>query len=81
MFGEGGGKLMGCLCCVCPPPMFGGADGVSLSPPALQLPLVSDGGGRAVLPEGTQHPPPPSRPRNMLGLPQPPFLVPRSMER
>uniref|UniRef100_A0A663E8X6 mitogen-activated protein kinase kinase n=1 Tax=Aquila chrysaetos chrysaetos TaxID=223781 RepID=A0A663E8X6_AQUCH len=47
---------------------------------ALQLPLVSDGGGRAVLPEGTQHPPPPSRPRNMLGLPQPPFLVPRSME-
>ncbi|GAB0201757.1 dual specificity mitogen-activated protein kinase kinase 7 [Grus japonensis] len=47
---------------------------------ALQLPLVSDGGGRAVLPEGTQHPPPPSRPRNMLGLPQPPFLVPRSVE-
>ncbi|KAF1597518.1 Dual specificity mitogen-activated protein kinase kinase 7, partial [Eudyptes moseleyi] len=48
--------------------------------PTLQLPLVSDGGGRAVLPEGTQHPPPPSRPRNMLGLPQPPFLVPRSVE-
>ncbi|XP_064293201.1 dual specificity mitogen-activated protein kinase kinase 7 isoform X2 [Phalacrocorax carbo] len=47
---------------------------------ALQLPLVSDGGGRAAPPEGAQHPPPPARPRNMLGLPQPPFLVPRSVE-
>ncbi|XP_074423153.1 dual specificity mitogen-activated protein kinase kinase 7 isoform X1 [Larus michahellis] len=48
--------------------------------PTLQLPLVSDGGGRAVPPEGPQHPPPPSRPRHMLGLPPPPFLVPRSVE-
>ncbi|XP_064293200.1 dual specificity mitogen-activated protein kinase kinase 7 isoform X1 [Phalacrocorax carbo] len=48
--------------------------------PTLQLPLVSDGGGRAAPPEGAQHPPPPARPRNMLGLPQPPFLVPRSVE-
>ena len=47
--------------------------------PTLQLPLVSDGGGRAAAPEGPQHAPP-ARPRHMLGLPQPPFLVPRSME-
>ncbi|XP_032297845.1 dual specificity mitogen-activated protein kinase kinase 7-like, partial [Coturnix japonica] len=48
-------------------------------PPALQLPLVSDGGGRAAAPEVPQHAPP-ARPRHMLGLPQPPFLVPRSVE-
>uniref|UniRef100_A0A669QF53 Dual specificity mitogen-activated protein kinase kinase 7 n=1 Tax=Phasianus colchicus TaxID=9054 RepID=A0A669QF53_PHACC len=48
-------------------------------PPALQLPLVSDGGGRAAAPDGPQHAPP-ARPRHMLGLPQPPFLVPRSVE-
>lgn len=63
-----------------PPPLWG-LTGSLCPPPALQLPLVSDGGGRAVPPEGPQHPPPPSRPRHMLGLPPPPFLVPRSVER
>ncbi|XP_056366481.1 dual specificity mitogen-activated protein kinase kinase 7 isoform X1 [Oenanthe melanoleuca] len=45
---------------------------------ALQLPLVSEG-GRGGPPESPQ-PAPPPRPRQMLGLPPPPFLVPRSLE-
>ncbi|XP_039575503.1 dual specificity mitogen-activated protein kinase kinase 7 isoform X1 [Passer montanus] len=45
---------------------------------ALQLPLVSEG-GRGGTPESPQ-PAPPPRPRQMLGLPPPPFLVPRSLE-
>ncbi|XP_063997958.1 dual specificity mitogen-activated protein kinase kinase 7 isoform X3 [Pogoniulus pusillus] len=49
---------------------------------ALQLPLVSDGGvrggGPAEAPPAV--PPAPARPRQMLGLPPPPFLVPRSHE-
>ncbi|XP_030826097.1 dual specificity mitogen-activated protein kinase kinase 7 [Camarhynchus parvulus] len=44
----------------------------------LQLPLVSEG-GRGGPPESPQ-PAPPPRPRQMLGLPPPPFLVPRSLE-
>ncbi|XP_068778758.1 dual specificity mitogen-activated protein kinase kinase 7 isoform X1 [Struthio camelus] len=50
--------------------------------PTLQLPLVPDGGGRpAAAPDASpQPPPPPARPRHMLGLPQPPFLMHRSME-
>ncbi|XP_064355427.1 dual specificity mitogen-activated protein kinase kinase 7 isoform X2 [Dromaius novaehollandiae] len=51
---------------------------------ALQLPLVPDGGGRpaaAAPPDAAAPPPPPpARPRHMLGLPQPPFLMHRSME-
>ncbi|NXD46566.1 MP2K7 kinase, partial [Copsychus sechellarum] len=46
--------------------------------PTLQLPLVSEG-GRGGPPESPQ-PAPPPRPRQMLGLPPPPFLVPRSLE-
>ncbi|XP_039575505.1 dual specificity mitogen-activated protein kinase kinase 7 isoform X2 [Passer montanus] len=46
--------------------------------PTLQLPLVSEG-GRGGTPESPQ-PAPPPRPRQMLGLPPPPFLVPRSLE-
>ncbi|XP_033367442.1 dual specificity mitogen-activated protein kinase kinase 7 isoform X3 [Parus major] len=45
---------------------------------ALQLPLVSEG-VRGGPPESPQ-PAPPPRPRQMLGLPPPPFLVPRSLE-
>ncbi|XP_068033934.1 dual specificity mitogen-activated protein kinase kinase 7-like, partial [Anomalospiza imberbis] len=44
----------------------------------LQLPLVSEG-GRGGPPESPQ-PVPPPRPRQMLGLPPPPYLVPRSLE-
>ncbi|OWK50192.1 Dual specificity mitogen-activated protein kinase kinase 7 [Lonchura striata] len=47
--------------------------------PTLQLPLVSEG-GRGGAPESPQ-PAPPPRPRQMLGLPPPPYLVPRSLER
>ncbi|XP_045146274.1 dual specificity mitogen-activated protein kinase kinase 7 isoform X1 [Echinops telfairi] len=54
------------------------------SPPrggrALQLPLANDGGSRSPSSESSpQHPTPPARPRNILGLP-PPFFTPRSME-
>uniref|UniRef100_A0A8D0GSS0 Dual specificity mitogen-activated protein kinase kinase 7 n=1 Tax=Sphenodon punctatus TaxID=8508 RepID=A0A8D0GSS0_SPHPU len=55
-----------------------------LSPPAaLQLPLANDGGSRSPSLESSpqHHAAHPSRPRHMLGLPQPPFLMHRSMER
>uniref|UniRef100_A0A674HD17 mitogen-activated protein kinase kinase n=1 Tax=Taeniopygia guttata TaxID=59729 RepID=A0A674HD17_TAEGU len=58
------------------PPFLGSL--TLLSPPALQLPLVSEG-GRGGTPESPQ-PAPPPRPRQMLGLPPPPYLVPRSLE-
>lgn len=49
--------------------------------PALQLPLANDGGSRSPCSESSpQHPTPPARPRNMLGLPSTLFM-PRSMER
>ncbi|KYO18865.1 dual specificity mitogen-activated protein kinase kinase 7 isoform C [Alligator mississippiensis] len=48
---------------------------------ALQLPLANDGSSRSSSSESSpQHHTPPVRPRHMLGLPQPPFLMHRSME-
>ncbi|XP_021560947.1 dual specificity mitogen-activated protein kinase kinase 7 isoform X3 [Neomonachus schauinslandi] len=48
--------------------------------PTLQLPLANDGGSRSPSSESSpQHPTPPARPRNMLGLP-PTLFMPRSME-
>ncbi|XP_066470087.1 dual specificity mitogen-activated protein kinase kinase 7 isoform X2 [Tiliqua scincoides] len=48
--------------------------------PTLQLPLANDGSSRSPsLENSPQHPTHP-RPRNMLGLPQPSFLLHRSME-
>ncbi|XP_045847003.1 dual specificity mitogen-activated protein kinase kinase 7 isoform X1 [Meles meles] len=48
--------------------------------PTLQLPLANDGGSRSPSSESSpQHPTPPARPRNMLGLPSTLFM-PRSME-
>ncbi|XP_058393868.1 dual specificity mitogen-activated protein kinase kinase 7 isoform X3 [Diceros bicornis minor] len=47
---------------------------------ALQLPLANDGGSRSPSSESSpQHPTPPARPRQMLGLPSTLF-TPRSME-
>uniref|UniRef100_A0A8D0GRY9 Dual specificity mitogen-activated protein kinase kinase 7 n=1 Tax=Sphenodon punctatus TaxID=8508 RepID=A0A8D0GRY9_SPHPU len=50
--------------------------------PTLQLPLANDGGSRSPSLESSpqHHAAHPSRPRHMLGLPQPPFLMHRSME-
>ncbi|XP_034513568.1 dual specificity mitogen-activated protein kinase kinase 7 isoform X1 [Ailuropoda melanoleuca] len=48
--------------------------------PTLQLPLANDGGSRSPSSESSpQHPTPPARPRNMLGLPST-LYMPRSME-
>ncbi|XP_038234462.1 dual specificity mitogen-activated protein kinase kinase 7 isoform X3 [Dermochelys coriacea] len=48
---------------------------------ALQLPLANDGSSRSSSSENSpQHQTHQPRPRHMLGLPQPPFPIPRSME-
>ncbi|XP_072347383.1 dual specificity mitogen-activated protein kinase kinase 7 isoform X3 [Scyliorhinus torazame] len=48
---------------------------------ALQLPLANDAGSRSSSSESSpQHQPPPSRPRHMLSLPQPQYLLQKSME-
>ncbi|XP_060710846.1 dual specificity mitogen-activated protein kinase kinase 7 isoform X1 [Hemiscyllium ocellatum] len=48
---------------------------------ALQLPLANDAGSRSSSSETSpQHHPAPSRPRHMLSLPQPQYLLQKSME-